>query len=201
MTVPEDVATLMESIGFTGKVEHNCHVVSLAIVQSGVYPKARVARGWAPGIDSQHSWVAIWGDPYDSTGGIIDATRWSYDDRIPGVWLGTLAESGYRPHGAGHFMTAGMPHNHGGREVRLIVNHPLSADAVDFLRILGPLDYSGWAEVAHLPVEGWPAREIIGAMLDTPQVAVLVPIDIAGMITDRNPQGIYLPTTNKEQQQ
>lgn len=192
--MPEDVAILMEAIEFPlDRVAHNCHAVSLAIVKHpNLYPGARVARGWAPGVGSQHSWVAIDGDPYDPDGRIIDATMWSYDPSVRKVVATTLGKSGYRPHGAGLFLNAGMPSNHGGPEIRLIINRPMSEYAREFLWMLGPLDYRGWGEVAHLPVSGWPAREIIEAMLDTPQVAVLVPIDIVGMLTDRNPEGLYL---------
>lgn len=192
VTVPETVGLLLEGIGYTGTVAQNCHVVSLAIVKSGLYPGARVARGTCEGVGGQHSWVAVDGDPYNPHGRILDATLWSYDPTVPDIWTGTLNDLRHRPHGAGGFLSAGMPYHHGGREVRLIVNRPLSEDARDFLAILGPLDLKGWMQVAHLPVEGWPAREIIEAMLDTPQTAMLVPVDIAGMITDRNPGGAYL---------
>ncbi len=57
--------------------------------------------------------------------------------------------------------------------------------------MLGPLDRRGWATLAHAPVEGWPAGEILGAMCDSGMEAV-VPIDIIGMLTDRNPSGLYL---------
>jgi hypothetical protein len=192
--MPQDVFDLMAGIGFPfDKVAHNCHAVSVAIVKHRLYDNARVARGWAKGVGSQHSWVAIDGDPYDPDGRIIDATLWSYDPTVSRVWAGRLSDGVHKPHGAGHFMTVGMPYNHGDREIRLIINRPMSERARNFLRMLGPLDYKGWWQVAHLPVEGWPAREIIEAMLDTPALAVLVPVDIVGMITDRNPQGIYLP--------
>lgn len=190
-TVPEDVAILMEGIGYTGQVAYSCHQVSLAIVRSGLYPGARVARGWADGVIGQHSWVAVDGDPYDPNGRIIDATLWSYDNRVTKVWAGHLRDGRHHPHGAGVFLTAGMPENHGGRVIRLIINRPLSPAARHFLDMLGPLDYRGWGQVAHLPVRGWPAKEIIEAILDTPEVAILVPIDIAGMLTDRNPKGLY----------
>jgi hypothetical protein len=39
--------------------------------------------------------------------------------------------------------------------------------------------------------KGWPAAEIIGPMRDTRELRTTVPIDIAGMITDRNPGGLY----------
>jgi hypothetical protein len=42
-------------------------------------------------------------------------------------------------------------------------------------------------------VEGWPAAEIIDAIYNTPELTTWVPIDIVGMLTDRNPKGLYLP--------
>lgn len=191
--MPADVLDLMSDIRFPfDKVAHNCHAVSVAIVKSGKFPGSRVARGWADGVSSQHSWVVM-GDPYDRTARILDATLWSYDPEVTGVWHGDLASGRHHPHGEGHFLTGDMPYNHGGREIRLIINRPSSAEAREFLAMLGPLDYRGWSDVAHLPVEGWPAGEILGYMDDTPAVSVLVPVDRLGMLTDRNPQGIYLP--------
>jgi hypothetical protein len=39
---------------------------------------------------------------------------------------------------------------------------------------------------------GWPAREVLEAFLDQhPTMAPLVPIDLVGMLTDRNPQELY----------
>jgi hypothetical protein len=192
--MPHDVLDLMAGIGFPfDKVAHNCHAVSLAIVKSGLYPNARVARGFAKGVVHQHSWVAIDGDPYDLNGRIIDATLWSYDPSVSRVWAGKLSDGVHEPHGAGMFWDAPMPRNFGGREIRLIINRPMSQEAREFLGELGPLDYRGWAMVAHLPVQGWAAGEILAAMDDTPQVAALVPIDRLGMLTDRNPSGVYIP--------
>jgi hypothetical protein len=84
-----------------------------------------------------------------------------------------------------------MPSHHGGPGIELTPANPLSTEAADFLDLLGPLDLRGWGEVAHLPVEGWPAGEIIAAMCDTPGLGALVPVDIQGMVTDRNPSGLY----------
>jgi hypothetical protein len=53
-------------------------------------------------------------------------------------------------------------------------------------------DRQGWSVLAHAPVGGWPAGEIIDAMCESGLDAV-IPIDIVGMVTDRNPQGLYLP--------
>jgi hypothetical protein len=191
--VPLVVADLMARIGYEGTVAFNCHVVSLAIVRSGIYPGARVARGHASGVGiSQHSWVVI-GNPYDKNAEIIDATLWSYDERVPDLWTGRGRDEVHYPQGAGHFMRGGRPSHHGETTVTLTPAVPLSTLALTWLEMVGPLDYRGWAEVAHLPVEGWPAGEILGAMDDTPVLGALVPIDVLGMTTDRNPGGLYLP--------
>ncbi|QGJ88930.1 hypothetical protein PBI_TEAMOCIL_79 [Microbacterium phage Teamocil] len=193
LPMPEDVALLMGRIDFPlDRVAHNCHAVSHAIVASGIVPGARVARGAAVGVIGQHSWVVADGGPYDMDAHIIDATIWSYDATVPRVWQGTYRDGVHRPHGWGHFMQGDKPSHHGGETVTLTPSTPLSIEANMFLHMLGELDNRGWMQVAHLPVQGWPAREVIEAMLDTPNLAVFVPVDIAGMLTDRNPGGLYL---------
>lgn len=192
ITIPEDVRNLSEALGRDPKnVWHNCHAVSLAIVQSGLWPGARVARGWAKGVSSQHSWAVV-GDPYDKDAYVIDATLWSYVPSVPGVWQGSLRDGIHKPHGAGFFMTGNPPTHHGGETIHL--PGTLSAKARRFLFSIGaPFDYRGWGQVAHLPVEGWPAGEVFAAMHATEALRALVPIDILGMTTDINPQGLYLP--------
>jgi len=197
--IPEMVRTLADNIGISpSTVAHNCHGVSLAIVRSGLWPGARVARGWAKGVRGQHSWVVV-GDPYDRDAYILDATLWSYDPDVPDVWQGSLNDGIHQPHGAGHFMTGSMPVHQGGETLHLTPATPLSVKARNWLRAVGaPFDNRGWMAVAHLPVEGWPSKEIISAMLDTPQLAVFVPIDIQGMLTDRDPGGLYLGTPQSD---
>uniref|UniRef100_A0AAU7J7T7 Uncharacterized protein n=2 Tax=unclassified bacterial viruses TaxID=12333 RepID=A0AAU7J7T7_9VIRU len=197
LAVPADVEALMTRINFPlDRVAKNCHAVSLSIVKSGILPRARVARGYAVGVTGQHSWVVSDYGPdgvYDSKAHIIDATLWSYDDSIPGVWQGAYDDDRHRPHGWGSVFDAARPYSHGGREIRLTVNFPMSAEASDFIRMLGPLDAAGWQMVANLPVFGWPAAEVIRAMCETKATSVYVPIDIEGHLTDRNPGGLYLP--------
>lgn len=191
--IPPAVVELAEAVGADPRTWwKNCHGASLTIVRARLINGARVARGHATMVGlGQHSWIVV-GDPYRPER-IIDPTRWSYEEGFMDAEIPSEQFKLYRPHGAGHFMTAGMPFNHGDREVRLIVNRPMSHEARNFLAMLGPLDIHGWMQVAHLPVEGWPAGEIFGYMDDTPKLATLVPIDRLGMLTDRNPGGLYLP--------
>jgi hypothetical protein len=199
--IPPMVRTLADNMGFPAlRVAHNCHAVSVALVQSGLAgPDARVARGFAKGVGiGQHSWVIV-GDPYDMDAHIIDATLWSYDDSVPDVWQGTMRDGIHHPHGQGHFMRGNPPQHHGDFTVLLTPSVPLSAKANGFLRTIGaPFDLRGWNEVAHLPVEGWPAAEIIAAMDDTPTLKALIPIDILAHLTDRNPDYYYRPALTQD---
>ena len=76
--------------------------------------------------------------------------------------------------------------------IELRPSKPLGRDAEFWIKhMFGPLDLQGWMVLASAPVMGWPSGEIIQAMLDTPKLRGLVPIDVAGMITDGNPNGLY----------
>lgn len=167
-----------------------CHEASLRLVKSGVVPGARVARGAGTNVGSQHSWVVV-GDPYDDKATIIDPTLWSYDDSVEGIWVGTYQDGRHTPHGKGTIWKWGRPLPAEGPPVELPPPEGGWSDhALSFLSLLGPLDERGWRKLAHAPVEGWPAAEIIGQIdLKYPGV---VPIDIIGMLTDRNPNGLYL---------
>jgi len=175
---------------------HECHAVSIGVVKSELIAgPARVARGSTPGVGGQHSWIVLGRDCYDPSTWILDLTLWSYVDEAP-VRLLKQAKTGpwvHKPHGAGSIFQVPMPRGQGGEAIDLTPSTPLSSSAVHFLDLLGPLDMRGWAQLIHSPVgAGWPAREIIEAALDTEQLRALVPIDIAGMLTDRNPSGLYL---------
>ena len=70
----------------------------------------------------------------------------------------------------------------------------VSDDAIDKTAdTLGPLDHRGWGALwSRTGMQGWPAREILEACLDQhPTMSALVPIDILGMVTDRNPSELY----------
>lgn len=170
-----------------------CHHVSLAIVQARILPDARVARGTCQGVFGQHSWIVVGNDCYDPDAQIIDPTLWSYDKTVTGIWHGTARDGRHRPHGAGSIWDYGKPVSAGGPIIRLTPRTSLSAEATFFLGMLGPLDRTGWSVLAHAPVEQWPSGEIFAAMADTAELRALIPIDILGMTTDRNPSGLYLP--------
>ena len=172
---------------------HRCHEASIAVVKAKIIPGARVARGHCIGVGGQHSWVTI-GDPYADGVQIIDPTLWSYDREIKGIWYGKGGP--YRRHtphgGQGSIWRYGKPTHGGGPTIELTPSFELSEAAKDFLALIEPLDRRGWDLLAHAPVTGWPAAEIIAAIDDTAALSAIVPIDILGMLTDRNPGGLYL---------
>jgi hypothetical protein len=176
----------------------DCHSVSLAIVKSGLV-EGRVARGVCSGVGAQHSWVVVGDDCYDHDAQIIDPTLWSYRDDVEGIWTGSIGHGWHAPHGAGSIWAWGRPTPFGGEPISLTPSTPLSKDASAFLALIGPLDRDGWAYfVSNAPVEGWPAAEIISAVADTKRLAHFIPIDRLGMLTDRNPGGLYLPGDERE---
>lgn len=173
-----------------------CHAASLEVVKAIGAP-ARVARGTCRGVGGQHSWVAL-GDPYADDVRVIDPTLWSYvsPDEPPFVHLGLASVGWHVPHG-GHstiWEWGKPPPAERGQAINLTPSVPLSGQARRFVAMLGPLDRRGWSMLAgQAPVAGWPAAEIIAAMDDTPELTALVPVDRLGMLTDRNPGGLYLP--------
>lgn len=167
-----------------------CHEISLALVRTGHFGRCRVARGGCENVSSQHSWIVLGNDPYDPDAIVVDPTLWSYDPAVQGI-LVTANLTRHCPHGLGSCFAAPIPGHYGGESIDLTPDVPLSEDALDFLDLLGSLDLRGWGEVAHLPVQNWPAAEILTAMCDTPGLGVLVPIDVRGMITDTNPGSYY----------
>jgi hypothetical protein len=172
---------------------YRCHEASLYLVRSGVLgDECRVARGACKGVGGQHSWVVVGMDCYDEDAVIVDPTLWSYDKAVRGIWTGTARNGRHVPHGKGSIWEWGRPDTPTGPEVKLTPREPLSDEAQAFLGLLGPLDRKGWAVLAHAPVEDWPSAEIIAAMHDTEGIGPLVPVDIVGMLTDRESR-LYLP--------
>lgn len=165
-----------------------CHEISLAVLRTGMFGRGRVARGTCKYVTSQHSWIVLGDNCYDEDAVIVDPTLWNYVQTVNGIFCGF--GRWHRPHGAGMFYDGNRPENHGG-EVIDLDRSKLGKSALEFLDMLGPLDFKGWMQVAHMPVQGWPAGEIINALCDVPVLAAVVPIDIKGMVTDRNPNGLY----------
>lgn len=197
----EDV--IENAIGPLDTFSHQCHAASIALVKSGLIAESRVARGSCRGVGGQHSWVVVGMDCYDPKATIVDLTAWSYDVQfggktVPRVWVTTMEVSAHRPQGWGPpLMEWGCPEGGGAEHIDLVWKKPPDVSTSLLLGMfedmVGPLDRRFWANLAnHCTMVGWPAREFVEAMLDTEEVAALVPIDIAGMLTDRNPSGLYL---------
>lgn len=171
-----------------------CHAISLAIVKSDLFPKARVARGFAQGVRSQHSWVVLSDDCFDPKAVIIDATLWSYVAYVPIIWHGSYDHDIHIPHGAFHISrTEDMPAMKG-QVIKLRDQSKMSTLAKQFLKDLNPdgLTANQWHWLAaRAGVLGWPAGEIYTYMYGTPAVRALLPIDRVGMLTNLNPGGLY----------
>ncbi len=169
-----------------------CHAVSWGLVQFGCVA-GRVARGVCKGVAGQHSWIVVGDDCYARDAVIVDPTLWSYDTTVKGIWIGTARADRHHPHGMGNIWSVGRPPPAAEGFAHVLKGQEkLPLAARHFLEILGPLDIAGWASLARGPLQGWPAAAIIGCMCDDPELCVRVPIDVEGMITDRNPGGLYL---------
>lgn len=169
-----------------------CHEGSLALIRSGVLGKpARVARGSCRGVPGQHSWVVLGEDCYNPRATVIDVTLWSYDLSVRCAYQGEASERPHLPHGSGSIWQSGKPTSMGGPSISLPDDAELSQLAWGFLQLLGPLDRRGWSQLAHSPVGGWPAGEILAAMSKDERLQALVPIDVLGMTTDLNPCELY----------
>jgi hypothetical protein len=190
---PMELSVSVSAVVNPAAYAKDCHNGALAVVRAGL--ATRVARGWCEAVLGQHSWAVVGEDCYDEDATIIDVSLWSYTGAPPQVWVGTMeCHPRHMPHGRGSIWETGRPAPPGPDDmvVELTPSVMLSQDARAFLSALGPLHAEGWARlVNHCGMEGWPAAEIVAAMLDTDRLACLVPIDIAGMVTDRNPGGLY----------
>ena len=168
-----------------------CHEISLKVLRTGIFGEGRVARGTAANIPSQHSWIVLGEDVYDPEATIVDPTMVVSHGSKPEI-LVVKNMNFHQPHGTGSIWAHGAPPEATGDVIRLIAQEDgtLSRKARAFLDLCGPLDIHGWMTLANSPVQGWPAAEIINAMCDS-GLQAYVPIDIVGMITDRNPRGLY----------
>jgi hypothetical protein len=174
----------------TDQWEGACHAISLAAVRSGLFEGGRVARGFAAGVASQHSWVTL-GDPYEKDVTIIDPTLWAYVDSVYDVFMGSLRDGIHHPHGEGSIWDWGRPTASGG-EIIEADTAGLSTTALDWLNMLGPLDWMGWNQLlSQAPVGGWPASEIVTWAAGIDKLSPIIPIDRKGMLTDLNPNDLY----------
>lgn len=167
--------------------------ISLAIVRSRRFNTARVATGYAEGISGKHYWVCLGSDVYSKLTPILDATLWSappFDSDV--LWSGSLASGIHRPLGMGYIWDYGYPENSSFREAIRLPEDDLSLSAKYFLARLGPMDLSGWKRLMLSPMQGWPSGEILAAMKEHPQLSGIVPLDLEGMLTSRNPGGLFL---------
>jgi hypothetical protein len=172
------------------KWAYRCHEISLKILRTGFFGKGRVARGNAEGVGSQHSWIILGDDVYDPEAEIVDPTLWAYRPDLREIWQGPNLLV-HHPAGLGNIWRYGRPQEPTGEPVSLTPREPLSPAVQGFLKVLGPLDRIGWGQLANGPMQGFPAGEIIAAMDDTPALRALIPVDRLGMLTDRNPGGLY----------
>jgi hypothetical protein len=174
---------------------YNCHAVSWALIRTGLLgeggPNLRIARGACHGVGGQHSWVVI-GHPYNQRATIVDLTLWSYSPNQPRIWIGSMLTGFHRPKGCDIVFDGPKPESGDGDPLPLDITG-LSGEAQWFVAYLGPLDARGWGSLwSNCGMLGWPAKEILEAFLDQyPDLTALVPIDIVGMVTDRNPQETY----------
>jgi hypothetical protein len=107
-----------------------------------------------------------------------------------------MKNSMHKPHGYGPpLMEFGCPASGGGDEIVLTPKEPWSREALFWLDMFrstaGRLDQRFWANLANGTMIGFPAGEFLAAMDDTEATRALVPIDRLGMLTDRNPEGLY----------
>lgn len=186
---------------------NQCHAVSHAIVQAGIVPHARVARGVCDGVGAavQHSWIVAptasgqLGDCYADNAVIIDPTLWTFRSDVTGIYVARADEHRWhRPHGKGdHIMNVGRPRRPAAGEATI----PLAQSELDRLssearwwldRMFGPLTRDGWFDLVHMTVIGWPSDEIIRAVQNTPGLKSFTPVDIVGMLTNLDPGGLYL---------
>lgn len=172
---------------------HQCHAASIELVQKGNFTHpARVARGFCKGVGGQHSWVVLSDDVYSQTATIIDPTLWSYNSKVKGVWVGQAKMFRHAPHGSGNLFFFGRPPAaHIGYELPK-PKGGWSKEAEKFLQMLGPIDLDGWKMLAHMPMEGWPSKEIVTQMCQDEKIRWFIPVDIVGMCTDLNPGGLYI---------
>jgi hypothetical protein len=182
-----------EAIGPLDGFYHLCHGASLALVRSGLLPDgSRVARGCAPGVGGQHSWVLVspQNGPYDRSNWVVDLTLWSYTPEVSRLYVGKASQWPHIPHGSGSIWRG--PHRPPEPESE-VIDLDLPPMARKFLDIAAPdgLDALGWHILLNGPMEGWPAAEVIEVAYQHPKLREYIPIDYVGMLTKSNPGNLY----------
>jgi hypothetical protein len=186
-----NLTAVEETVGIPAAQWGNrCHEISLAVLRTGIFGPGRVARGTSARVTSQHSWIVLGRDCFAKDVVIIDPTIWFHMHPEPMIMV-TRNYRHHQPHGGSSIWGYGRPQEPTGPVIELAGLDDLSSAAKQFLDLLGPLDWRGWAQLSGGPLLGWPAAEIINAMCETPELKAVPPIDAVGMLTDRNPGGLY----------
>lgn len=175
-----------------GHWHFNAHRVCLDIVRSGLFPYSRVVEGSARGVHGTHHWLTLSEDVYDKYGTIVDPTLWCHDPSLQGVWIGTLQEEIHHPRGEGYIWDHSYPENSSFKGTVSLNKEGLSTQAKYFLSRVEPLNLDGWRRLMRSPMQGWPAGEIIDQMKHSAELAAIVPEELEGMLTNRNPSGAWL---------
>ena len=192
-------AEVEEAIGPLDAWAMQCHAASVALINSDLFSDRfrRVARGTAQGVFGQHSWVVLGEDCYNPNAIIVDVTLWSYDPKQPRVLIDRAKNLSHLPHGSNSIWDAGCPIP--GDDEDMPLDLPFMHKAEPFYRMVrekvGRTDRRFWMSLwSSNAMLGFNASALLEAFLDRyPDQAAIVPIDIIGMLTDRNPSGLYLP--------
>ena len=191
------IKKLEQAIGIPfPKWSHDCHKISQAILRTGLLGEARIARGCCTLVaDPEHSWIVLGRDPYCPKALIVDPTLWSYCPEVKGIWKGPNLKRHF-PMGYGDLRDGPKPQRGTGPTIVPTPGQPLSRAALKFIDMISGgqgLDLHGWASLMECNVGGWPASEIVEAMLDTKKLVGVVPIDLRGMLTNRLASYLWKP--------
>jgi hypothetical protein len=185
------VGEVEEAIGPLEGWAGNCHGASLALVRSGLLPEgSRVARGFAKGVGSQHSWALVTPEMvYDPLNWVVDVTLWGYVPKAQRLYIARAGDWPHVPHGFGRLAYLG-PDPTG---PILSLDVPISRGAEMFLQMYAPagLDRQAWMTLLNGPMQGWPSAELVAAAARTKELKAYIPIDILGLLTDENPGSLY----------
>lgn len=199
---PEEIGRII-GIPFENNGWHNnCHAVSLAFLRKGLV-EGRVARGSAEGV-GVHSWIVLAQEPgvkpncYLDTAQILDPTIHCWHPGMEPLWQGIMADGMHHLPGRDSIWNHGCPLPGDGPPLELVVpDGPDPMGRRAFLKLLettggGPVTMETFRALYHGPLQGWPAGALLDLLLDQhPDFETWVPIDVVGMLTERNPDGLY----------